>query len=227
MIFVKKKSKENKQNLYLKEKIHPNSYVKGVLDLYSQIDDQTRKIHCNKNCVYCCNDIFYVTEREFYVILQYLVENFTDNQIMDFIEKANYQKNCLNLMYPDEVEYIKLRSKGMVQSIELEHDTSYINLECSCPFLSNNRCSIYSVRPIVCRVYGCFDELKCPKISKHRNYSLSVDVKNKISLLPFYKNRLRLTYPLCYWFDSVEEIMLIKMLRLESAYKYDEKNFLL
>ena len=33
-------------------------------------------------------------------------------------------------------------------------------------------------------------------------------------------------HPLCYWFDNANEIMLIKMFRLKSSYKYDENNFL-
>lgn len=226
MIFVKKKSKENKQNLYLKEKIHPNSYVKSVLDLYSQIDDQTRKIHCNKNCVYCCNDYFYVTEREFYVILLFLFENYSDIQILDFVENAKAQKDSLKKLYPDEYEYIKLRAKGNVQLINLEHDTSNIHLDCSCPFLLQNRCAVYSVRPIVCRIYGCFNELKCPKISYYRNGDLSLEVQNQIKVLTFLKNQFRFPYPLCYWFDNANEIMLIKMFRLKSSYKYDENNFL-
>lgn len=31
-----------------------------------------------------------------------------------------------------------------------------------CPYLQNNRCAIYQVRPIVCRLQGVIPELTCP-----------------------------------------------------------------
>ena len=37
-----------------------------------------------------------------------------------------------------------------------------------CPYLENNRCIIYPVRPLVCRLQGNIDELKC-RISKNLN----------------------------------------------------------
>lgn len=35
-----------------------------------------------------------------------------------------------------------------------------------CPYLQDNRCSIYPVRPMVCRLQGTIKELPCPYIKK-------------------------------------------------------------
>ena len=37
-----------------------------------------------------------------------------------------------------------------------------------CPYLVNDRCIIYPVRPIVCRLQGNVSELKCESIEKHK-----------------------------------------------------------
>ena len=31
-----------------------------------------------------------------------------------------------------------------------------------CPYIENNQCSIYEVRPIICRLFGVVDKLQCP-----------------------------------------------------------------
>ena len=46
----------------------------------------------------------------------------------------------------------------------------YIKLDASlvsradltCPYIQNARCQIYPVRPLICRLYGAVEELKCP-----------------------------------------------------------------
>lgn len=36
------------------------------------------------------------------------------------------------------------------------------NLAClTCPLLVDNRCSIYDIRPLICRLYGAVENLKC------------------------------------------------------------------
>lgn len=36
-------------------------------------------------------------------------------------------------------------------------------LDCPCLDAKTNRCTIYSIRPMICRVFGTFPELACPK----------------------------------------------------------------
>jgi uncharacterized protein len=46
-----------------------------------------------------------------------------------------------------------------------------------CPYLENDRCSIYPVRPLVCRLQGTISNLPCPYNS---NFLLSEDQYKKI-----------------------------------------------
>ena len=38
-----------------------------------------------------------------------------------------------------------------------------------CPYIKNNRCIIYPVRPIVCRLQGVVVDLKCKKVKNQKN----------------------------------------------------------
>jgi len=40
-----------------------------------------------------------------------------------------------------------------------------------CPYIINNRCIIYPVRPIVCRLQGNIPELKCKKLNNNKMIS--------------------------------------------------------
>ena len=56
----------------------------------------------------------------------------------------------------------------------------------TCPYLQNNKCTIYPVRPLICRLYGMTEKLMCehgcmeePAVS----YELSVKLLNEIDAL--------------------------------------------
>lgn len=46
-----------------------------------------------------------------------------------------------------------------------------------CPYLVNNRCIIYPVRPIVCRLQGNISELKC-KLPNEQRFISENEIKN-------------------------------------------------
>ena len=56
----------------------------------------------------------------------------------------------------------------------------------SCGALKNNRCTIHSVRPAICRLYGSAEGLECPfgcepkkpKLSKQEAYSIIREIRD-------------------------------------------------
>lgn len=53
-----------------------------------------------------------------------------------------------------------------------------------CPYLKDNRCIIYPVRPLVCRLQGVVSDLKCKQKNKQKNMS---DIELKRILGEFKK----------------------------------------
>ena len=51
----------------------------------------------------------------------------------------------------DILEYIRKNNINPVKKGELE-----------CNFLVNSKCSIYAVRPLVCKLFGGYENLRCP-----------------------------------------------------------------
>jgi len=53
-----------------------------------------------------------------------------------------------------------------------------------CPYLKNNRCSIYPVRPIVCRLQANIIELPCKyKISEYMSNEQLLEIKEEFNQL--------------------------------------------
>jgi len=53
------------------------------------------------------------------------------------------------------VEY--LRARGLPVLTLNERDPT------KCPYSQEGRCAIYEVRPLICRLYGTFEGMRCPK----------------------------------------------------------------
>jgi len=66
--------------------------------------------------------------------------------------------NIRDYMSKHNIEYITLSSKEFKKNNK------------QCPYLKNNRCIIYPVRPIVCRLQGTISELPC-KYNKNQYMS--------------------------------------------------------
>ncbi|WP_197333457.1 YkgJ family cysteine cluster protein [Ralstonia syzygii] len=50
---------------------------------------------------------------------------------------------------------------------DAEHETALANL--SCPHLDTNGCSVYSERPLICRLFGTTPRLACPNGNRPDN----------------------------------------------------------
>lgn len=223
-IFNRKTAKN--QNLFPNKAIVPNSYIQQVLTIYECVDPLIKKNHCKTNCSSCCYDYFFVTEGEFYLILLYLVEYKDKNYIKNIINKALKQKENLSDLYSSEYNRINTRVKTNTNINEISYDTSTIKLEYPCPFLNLGKCDIYTVRPLVCRLYGCVCESNCPEIKKcKKSIYQTVDYRT-IAKMEVIGNNYRRPYPLCIWFDDENEIEMFIRYRLEASYSKPKKDFL-
>ncbi len=124
------------------DKPDKEEFTKHLHILFKQIDaltnsfvDNCRKenipIDCKAGCAWCCYQPVFALTHELLVINEYMHKNLSKKDIED-IKKKTYAK------YE--------RTKGM------DYDT-ILKVNHQCPFLIDNKCSVYPVRPLACRIY--------------------------------------------------------------------------
>ena len=116
--------------------------------MYSQIDtiiDAENKC-CKPGCSFCCHQQIEIMESEKPVIIDYI-------KLKINIEEKEKIKNDLNiwLNFFDENTPDNKILNGF--DIFLDFRKKCAKQVLKCPFLINNLCSIYEVRPLACRVH--------------------------------------------------------------------------
>lgn len=197
---------------YLKY-IDKKSDVGYTLQLFIDFEKFSRKKVpklCADNCSLCCNDYFYISEREFLTICFYIFKNFAAGDINKYINKSQIQLKNLKEKYIREYLKVSLPIKPDKQFEYLYPDTSSILLDCPCPFLNESgKCSIYLVRPFICRIYGSFknynnkesfckyiDSEKLPYLKKFPRY-------NDIANLSYTNGTISRPFPICDFFGTL------------------------
>jgi Fe-S-cluster containining protein len=138
--------------------IHKNSLIAKLYRFQNEIDQEIDKqkndnnlsFQCKPGCSECCSQCFCVSETEFVLILDYLIHNWTKEEVLQVIKNAKEQWSSLYLKDPSFTR--KLQGTVLLKELfELEK----FKLPFPCIFLnSENCCSIYPIRPLACRVYG-------------------------------------------------------------------------
>ncbi|MGL6107643.1 YkgJ family cysteine cluster protein [Romboutsia sp.] len=213
----------------LHKNIKSNSKYAKTFKLYNKIDKVIKEDintlnlnpKCGKGCSECCHQVFAISEVEFCIIIDYLLEH-SKNEIQTIFEKSydiyNYIKN------EDPIYFNKLKT-----NIEGGDAYDFINFTMpspetvipkGCIFLNyKNECSIYKVRPLICRTHGIafFNEEEnnkiCSKLeisSKNRNefVDLTTYKDDMYGLFSFrHNNKLvsKRPYPIFYWFYHLKE----------------------
>ncbi len=88
---------------------------------------------------------------------------------------------CCGPIYWSLAEEIVIRDFLKKNGIEYRKARSFLDY---CPYLNENkRCDIYPVRPLICRVYGVLEDLKCPfvRAEKTLNREEYEELKNRIA----------------------------------------------
>ncbi len=122
-----------------------NSEVK---EIYTLVDEliSTQKSCCAKGCSFCCHQQIEVLNIEKKVITNYIKDKL-DDQTKEIIKKdlevwLDYfdQNTPDNKVLSTQDVFIDFRSKAAKVGLK-------------CPFLINNACSIYAMRPQACRIH--------------------------------------------------------------------------
>lgn len=210
------------------KKCHPNINEKSVaaktFKLYGDIgkDLETNvygkvDVKCVKGCNKCCQDYFTISEVEFAIIMDYLHNNFDNEKINQIVKRALVLTDKFERNNPKYFKQLEENITG-----KDKYNTLRINLENmpekqeNCVFLDEGgECSIYNVRPLICRTHGvcCYsDDIehkvcdRIPSLISNKENMLEIDkYKMEIVSIGDYRRKgkelvlYRRKYPIFYF----------------------------
>ena len=115
-------------------------------------------VDCKKGCKYCCYQSVYASVHEVLMLKNYIMNNFEAEEIDEIIKKA--------------------KAKSEASRINKEKGDNKISHPC--PLLIDGVCSVYSARPMACRIYMSSDVNSCIQ-----RYDLQDDEKSFPALFEF------------------------------------------
>ncbi|CAH0351925.1 YkgJ family cysteine cluster protein [Aquabacterium sp. CECT 9606] len=130
--------------------LQSNTVREAVVRFYARHDARVntaiqaapQALACDKGCSHCCRQFDVVAlPVEVFEIHAHVFRHFKPDQLRDTIQRV--------------IKYVAKR-KGVSEETRL-------SLRDACPFLVDNSCSIYPVRPSVCRNYHATDKTNCEK----------------------------------------------------------------
>jgi len=182
------------------------AYAHDIVDALEH-SDQSPAVACGPGCSYCCHSQIHVLPIEALLIMSFIHESFTGEQIV---------------LLMDKIEQRLQRTRGQAIGTLFS-----VKSELPCIFLENGMCSIYQVRPFICRAWNSMDSSLCETIfnsgrfddeiesSSARNFvfessrSLFADFGRQLKLetVPFEMTRavfncLKITDPLPLWLSG-------------------------
>lgn len=163
-----------------------------ILNLNKEIYQKYPCISCNTGCYTCCTatGMPNVYSNEWERIKEYL-KKLSVEEISKIKENNNYFVEEHSELINTLNDFIHKNSKSNYDNLITEIEEKFKDK--LCPFHIEGKCSIYSVRPSMCRAYGSF-----LFISEKEEKLLSCD-ENKDNLNDFIsKNKIRNTM-LPYW----------------------------
>ena len=119
-----------------------------VKEIYNFVDEiiASQKSCCTKGCSYCCHQQIEVQNIEKRVITNYIKDNL-DQQTKNVIRKD--LEVWLDYFDKNTPDNKVLTAKDVF--IDFRNKSAKVGLKC--PFLINNACSIYPMRPQACRIH--------------------------------------------------------------------------
>ncbi len=140
--------------------------IDGLLeDFANRIKLENKKIDCKESCHSCSTQAVFINPREALYILKYIKSNFNDKEFSELKSLVSKkQKNTKDLSLKEQLTYKE-----------------------DCPFLKDRNCSIYSARPMACRIYLSMSLASC------KAYYYNPESKNKYAKLydfPLHAGRM-------------------------------------
>jgi len=106
-----------------------NEMEERIIDYIPMLEKQGKSISCKKGCSHCCHLNVYITEIEAKIIAEY----------------------CHDHNIPIDQNYL-------MKQLAIDENQISKSQHSACVFLKNNECSIYPVRPSVCRTMYVFTD---------------------------------------------------------------------
>jgi Fe-S-cluster containining protein len=161
-----------------------------------EVQNSERTISCHKGCSMCCSQYIPASLQECEAIVYYLYNH--ERKLVNFInnykkwEKAlgenksiidDFQK-AYNALWESEFDPEKSRDLE-------ELGARYAKLKIPCPFLKDNACMIYGIRPLVCssQVAVSPPEYCDPDNPDSINQELILMIPEAFEYLPFYYDK--------------------------------------
>lgn len=124
-------------------------------DLSDKVSARGETITCHKGCSYCCSQFIGVPLEEVEAIVYYLYNHETifNSFIKSYptwrVKVRENQAVFDKIFETFNALFSSGRTETNLQAYD-EASKSYLNLNIPCPFLDNDTCSIYEVRPYAC-----------------------------------------------------------------------------
>lgn len=179
------------------------SRVSSIAEIYDltgfvveRVEDDFDCMHCVAGCSECCSQLPLVTLEEWRLIVTWMHDNVTADRRIEIVGRSESLLTDRNSVLP---RWMRLKEVDLESTEAVDFVAELFDNESTmCPFLFAGRCSIYPVRPLVCRSYGRMmrtedDSLYCQPILEKINSALdnSVDVE-----LPLYRPYQESSYEL-------------------------------
>lgn len=120
-----------------------------------EADSFFSEIACGPNCPYCCSMQIRVTPPEAVLVGDYVLSTYSEDQKKDLMKKIEH-----NLELTD--------GKSLHEKVENWHQTP-------CIFLESGSCSLYPVRPFICRSWHSLDSAACLKAYELKKSSAEIE----------------------------------------------------
>lgn len=163
-------------NKLLKD-INEESVVGKTIKIYQKIDndiDIKHKRRCPPKCNICCSDYFYISFAELLTIYFWVQEHNKQHRLVqkEYIPISINMLKQIEHLAPKEYQYLMY-----INRLLKEHHTFQSNspsqeiFTIPCCFLNNKgKCSIYPVRPMICRFFGYCKKCDCEHLNQHSNW---------------------------------------------------------
>lgn len=160
--------------------------------------------NCISDCSECCKDFFFVTENEFLMILEALLNNGADINL--YKEKAKRSLEIIKKVYPDIIERLDrfMPTGGNIMALYdfFKDNENPVGIP-TCIFLnSEKKCAVYECRPIICKMYG--STTTCQYIGNMPLVLQEGTDLNKANTIIYSKEGsplIKRPYPIFYWFS--------------------------
>ncbi len=130
------------------------AYAHDIVDALEG-SNESPAVACGPGCSYCCHSQIRVLPIEALLILSFINECFTEKQILLLMDKIEQR-----------LQRTRGKSVGTLFSVKDE---------LPCIFLESGICSIYQVRPFICRAWNSMDSSLCKKIFNSGNFDDEIE----------------------------------------------------